>query len=150
MLCGMTLGRVFEPGQPQRYADPAGFLCALYYLNLINQGVHSYFRADHPRWTTLCEPFPDLRGCSVHHGGVSSPGEIIRFAKSPFYVTGAEPISVSEGLLRAYAVVFFRVYVPAICARERFELLSANALTRKLQSDPDCPEFSRYAEPVLQ
>ena len=144
MLCGMTLGRVFEPGRPERYADPSGFLSVLYYLNLISQGVHTYFRADHGQWLALSEPFADVRGCPSHHGGVSKPGSIIHFAKSPDYVSGAEPICLEDELLRGYAMLFFQSYIPGVCAKAHFAALESKALAQHLLRDPGCPEFAVY------
>jgi hypothetical protein len=144
-LCGMTLGRVLEPSRPERYANAEDFLCTLYYLNLFHQGIHEYFSADHTNWLAHTESFPDIRACTYHHGGVSKPGDIIRFARSPQYIPGAQSLRLPDQLLHEYATFFLREFVPGLCGRLQFRTLSANALREHLIHDRDCSEFSLYA-----
>ena len=147
MLCGWTLGRLFEPGNVDKYCDPAGFLCALYELNLLNQGVHSYFPEDHALWLANSEPFPDIRGCSHGHGGFThAPASILRFSENPRYIPGAQPIPISQERLREFTAFFVRTYLPAVCKHSPFRALSPLPLIEQLVSDGDCPEFSRYAD----
>ena len=146
-LCGMTLERVFEPGNIDKYSDPACFLCVLYELNLLNQGIHAYFPEDHPRWITTCEPFPDIRGCSYGHGGFThAPASILRFSDDPSYIPGARPIHISRERLREFTDFFVRNYLSVVCEQSHFRALTPLALVERLVSDGDCPEFSQFAD----
>lgn len=145
MLCGMTLGRLFQPGAPNKYADPAGFLCVLYELNLMHQGVYTYFPDDHHRWVSLSEPFPDLRGCPSHHGGVATPGSLLRFAEDPSYIPGAESILLQLERVQDFTHLLFQVYLPTLEQIADFAALSSSRLLTRLRADPDASEFSRYA-----
>jgi hypothetical protein len=149
MLCGMTLGRVFEPGNIDKYTDPACFLCVLYELNLLNQGIYTYFPEDHPLWIATCEPFPDIRGCSYGHGGFThAPASILRFSDDPRYIPGARPIPISHQKLCEFTDFFVRNYLPVVCEQSPFRALTSLALVERLVSDGDCPEFSQYADPT--
>lgn len=145
MLCGMTLGRLFEPGRPERYFDSCAFLCVVYGLNLMHQGVYTYFPDDHQRWVSLVEPFPDLRGCPTHHGSVSTPGSLLRFADDPSYIPGAKPIFLNPERVCDFTRILFRVYLPRLSEHAGFVGLTPSRLFEKLRADPDCREFSRYA-----
>lgn len=151
MLCGLTLGRVFEPGRLESYVDAARFLCTVYELNLLNQGIHRYFPDHHFRWLAVCEAFPDIRGCSYGHGGFThAPSSIIRFSHDPSYIPGSRPIPISGELLREFTDFFFREYLSALCDRStNFGMLTTGALVERLLRDTDCPEFSTYAETKL-
>jgi hypothetical protein len=147
-LCGMTLGRVFEPEYRKRYAAPDHFLCVVYFLNVLYQGVHAYFRSDYALWTSLSEPFPDVRN-TCGHGGVSKPVDILRFARDPGYVPRATPLDLPKSLLAAYQGFFRHTYVPRLCELGRsgggFEALNPGALWERLSEDLDTPEWQTFA-----
>jgi len=147
ILCGMTLGRLFEPGQPEKYADPEGFLCMLWLLNLAHQGIYTYFPSDYQRWLTVCEPFPDLRGCSSCHGGVCTPDALLRFARDPSYITLARPFELHDVKVREFFQFFFTKYLGVIVQDDGAAVngFSAPELLERLCSDLASPEVSRYA-----
>ena len=64
-LCAWTLSRLFEPGSIKKYVAPVAFLCVLYNLNLLNQGIHTYFQQDHHCWLKVCAPFRIVAGASI-------------------------------------------------------------------------------------
>ena len=144
VLCGMTLGNVFEPGRREQYVGPEDFLCALYYLNVLSQGIYTYFPMDHAAWLANSESFPDVRACNHHHGGVSKPGDILRFARHPEYVTGAQALDLPVQLLCSYRDFFMQTYIPDRCTRGLFTELNARALLERLRQDADCPEWSTW------
>ncbi len=147
MLCGWTLGGLLEPGCVERYASPEGFLCSIYHLNLLHQGIYTYFREDYAKWIALCESFPDLRGCHSYHGGVRSPASLINFAKRPSYIPGAKPLSLTDELLMEFNDYFFHQYLRALCQQEKFIHLSSDGLAARLREDPACREFANYMKP---
>ena len=146
VLCGWTLGRLFESGQPEKYADPEGFLCMLWLLNLAHQGIYTYFPIAYRRWLFFSEPFPNLRACVSFHGGLSTPGSLLLFARSPDYIPGAKPLELDDRRVRAFYQFFFDQYVGKFAqdACEGIPFSLAELLT-KLRNDPHCPEVSRYA-----
>lgn len=146
MLCGMTLGRLFEQGQPERYADPVAFLYVLYELNLIHQGIYKYFRGDYPRWLEVSDPFPDLRGCPSHHGGVFTPDSLIRFAKDPSYVPRAKSLDFQDEQGQEFTCFFFGTYLRNLCESAPFSRFMSSELVELLKADPHCVKFSKYAE----
>jgi len=146
MLCGMTLGNVFEPGRPELFASAAGFLCTAYTLNLLNQGIYRYFRDDHLVWLATCPPFVDTRGCYSGHGGVThTPNSIIRFAHDPSYIPGAMPIPLTKELLRKFGTFFIHDYLSEVRMRASFRTLTPTDLVNCLRSDASCPEFGASA-----
>lgn len=149
MLCGVTLGRLFEQGQPEKYADPVAFLCVLYELNLIHQGIYKYFRGDYLRWLEVSEPFPDLRGCPSHHGGIFAPDSLIRFAKNPSYISRSESLDLRDEQLREFTCFFFGVYLRDLYDPVPFSRFTPSLLIGRLRADTSCAEFSRHAKGVI-
>lgn len=147
MLCGWTLGGFLEPGRIKQYDSPEGFLCSIYQLNLLHQGIYTYFREDYPKWTALCEPFPDLRGCHSHHGGVSSPASLINFVKNPSYTLGSKPLYLTDELLLEFTDYFFHHYLRSLCQKGKFVHLSSDGLAARLRGDPDCGGYAKFMEP---
>ena len=149
MLCGMTLGRLFEQGQPEKYTDPVAFLYTLYELNLIHQGIYKYFRGDYLHWLDVCEPFPDLRGCPSHHGGIFTPDSLIHFAKDPSCVPRAKPLDLQDEIGREFARFFLGTYLKNLCELAPFSRFTPSELVEHLRTDTSCAEFSRYATGII-
>lgn len=143
-LCGMTLSRLLEPDSIKKYIDPAAFLCVLYGLNLLNQGIHMYCREDHRRWLEVSAPFPNSRGCLYHGNVTSSPSSVLKFAREPNGIRGGQPIDVPVERLNQFTEFFFRDYLPGLCQGESFLTLTSEKLAARLSADPGCPEFRQY------
>ena len=140
-LCGMTAGNLFEPERVKLFTSPSDFLCCLYFLNLLNQSIFTYFRKHHPYWAASCAPFVDTLGCSYGHGGwTHSPNSILRFAKDPSYIPRAQPIGITEEHLTNYARFFFSEYLESIFSDQCQEALNSSDLLKHLRDDPDCIE----------
>jgi len=146
MLCGMTAGNLYESNNIKNFYSPPDFLCCLYFLNLINQGIYTYYPECHGYWRVSCAPFVDSRGCSYGHGGWSSnPSSILRFAKDPSYIPRATPIEISPDQLEQYAEYFFSKYLPSIFETYPRNIFSSNDLFKHLQDDLDCSEVRQYS-----
>lgn len=143
MLCGRTLGRLFEPGQPEKYADPEGFLCMLWLLNLAHQGIYTYFPSSYWCWRAFCEPFPDLRACAYYHGGIFTPGHLLSFAKDPSYVPRARSFDLEDNKVRAYFYYFFDEYLGRLAHLDPTGF-SPSGLLDKLRNDPASTEVLHY------
>lgn len=140
-LCGWALSGLFAPANIKKYVDPAAFLCVLYNLNLLNQGIHTYFQQVHHCWLKVCAPFPDSRGCTYHGGVTSAPSSVLEFALDPSYIAGAQPIEVPKNVLAKFTKFFLSIYLTQLCETERFLALSPRRLIDRLSTDADCPEF---------
>lgn len=146
MLCGRTLGRLFDPGQPEKYVDPEGFVCMLWLLNLAHQGIYTYFPQVYWQWMSFSESFPDLRGCPFYHGNLLTPGSLLRFARDPGYIPHAKPLELDEKRVRAFFNFFFNDYLSGLNGQyppgvRRF---SPTELLAHLRNDPSCTEVSCY------
>ena len=150
LLCGWTLERLFAPGQPEKYADPEGFLCMLWLLNLAHQGMYTYFFNAYRRWLEFCEPFPDLRACPSHHGGLFTPGHLLRYALVYRSMPGAITLELHEKRVHAFFNFFFNQYLGTLSQQGPYRTLrfSPMDLLAKLRADPDCAEVSRFEKPV--
>ena len=143
-LCGWTFGGLFEPKQIVQFVDPVAFLCVLYELNLLNQGINSYFTEGY-EWQTISEPFPDIRGCMTYHGGIThKPNSILEFAARSGYIPGMKPVIVPLAKLREFTQHFIHGYLGDVCRVRHFSNLTPDKLIVKLVDDPDCPEFRQF------
>ena len=144
MLCGMTLGGLFDPHRRGLYQDAAGFVCSVYALNLLDQALHCYFPGVHARWLAASEPFPDVRECSYGHGGVGFiPGSVLRFARDPGYIPRAEPIAITDERLADFTQLVFERYLSPESEPALRRSIQSQLVDRLLQ-DPDCPEFAEF------
>ncbi|MGQ0652374.1 MAG: hypothetical protein ACT4P4_08930 [Betaproteobacteria bacterium] len=135
----MTLTRLFMPGQAVKYTNTAAFISTIYLLNLLNQGIYSYFRNDHHRWLSTVEPFPDIRGCCHAHGGVGHvPGTLLTFASNPSYIPGAVPIRIPRELFAELADFLVFTYLPNTCMSAD---LTPQRLIQRLIDDAECVEL---------
>jgi hypothetical protein len=155
----MTLGRLFEPERRATFVSPSDFLCCQYYLNILHQGIYTYYREHHAMWRLGGIAFLDLRGCKYGHGGFNTgPAAILRFARDPSYVPDAQPIEIARKQLKQYMQYFFFDYVPSVYRCEFLQLQPAGAchaglaspidpreLLRRLSDDPDCLELRTFA-----
>ena len=145
MLCGMTMGNLFEPDRRPQFASPEDFLCSLYVLNVINQGIHTYFPTLHSAWRRRSAPFIDTRGCSYGHGGWSgAPHSILRFAKDPSYIPGAEPVTLTNEELTQYTRFFLFRYLPSVLGDDGRDKLTPKGLLGHLMNDADCGEIRHF------
>ncbi len=148
LLCGLTIGMIFEPNKIGEYSDPVGFLCSLYALNLLNQGIYTYFPEYHSRWLSRVAPFVDVRTCYAGHGGFyNHPDAIIRFARNPSYIPRAKPMPIDDQL-GSYVSFFLNRYLPDLMTQgshgttiEGDHHFTSSALTNRLMRDPDCTEL---------
>jgi hypothetical protein len=137
-LCGMTAGNLFEPEKVKHFGSPSDFLCCLYFLNLLNQGIYTYYRERHSDWLNICAPFVDILGCSYGHGGwTHSPDSILRFARNPSYIPRAQPVEITSEQLRSYTQFFFFEYLESIFATQHQQLFNSGELLKQLQVDAD-------------
>lgn len=143
MLCGRSMGNLFEPQNRIQFNSPSDFLCCLYELNLIDQGIFNYYPALHIDWRMSCLPFIDSRGCNYGHGGfTSNPNSILRFAQDPSYIPRAQPVAISSDQLKSYTGFFFFDYLPGILDSHK---LDPEELLAQLKDDPSCPEIRDFA-----
>ena len=94
ILCGLTLQGVIGPDNRYKYRNINEFILSLYCLNLINHGIQTYFHYDYETWCKISTAFPDCQACTLYHGGISRPEDIIT------YVTKSEYIPKSEAKLK--------------------------------------------------
>lgn len=143
MLCGMTMGKLFEPENRTNFNSPANFICYLYGLNLIDQGVHYYYPSLLADWRLSSLPFLDSRGCNQGHGGwAGKPNSILHFAKDPSYISRAQPIDIPNELLKSYIKYFLFSYLSSIFDKRT---LNPEELLARLRSDPDCEEVRVFS-----
>lgn len=155
--CGMTLGRLFESGWRARFISPEDFLCCQYELNLLHQGIYTYFRDVYPHWVIQSHYFAHTRECKSGHGGFTSkPNSILHFARDPSYVPNAQPIELTGNRIREYTHFFFFDYLPAVfrgtylplrlCSYSigRSQPIRPEELLQILKNDPDCREIAEY------
>ena len=138
MLCGMTMGKLFEPQNCSRFTNPSYFLCCLYELNLINQGIYTFRRDLHFEWQESSLPFLDCRGCDSGHGGwLCRPNAILTFAADPSYVPRATPVEISNELLKDFTKYFFEHYLVDVFDQTT---LNSNEFLARIIGDSSCPE----------
>lgn len=142
MLCGMTMGCLYDPQNRDSFMSPSDFLCYLYELNIINQGIYTYYPTLHFEWCQSSLPFINSRGCSYGHGGwTSRPNAILHFAENPSYISGAKPVDISRNQLVNYTNSFFFDYLPNTLSRR---ILNPEELLAHLKEDPDCGEVNDF------
>ena len=142
MLCGMTMTHLFAPKNRMKFISPEDFLCCLYALNLINQGLHVYYPEIHDEWLSKCLPFIDNRGCSAAHGGwTSEPYSILRIAKDPSNISKAKPVEIRHENLKGYIEYFMNDSFGDIFDTQSF---NSQELIKKLKTDPSCYEINDF------
>jgi hypothetical protein len=157
-LCGMTLGSLFEPEKRARFVSPADFLCCQYELNLLHQGIYTYYREHHPMWLLGSSAFLDIRGCRSGHGGLTTnPGGILRFARDPSYIPNAQPVEITPKQLAQYTQFFFLDYLPSVyrgdflppqsCTypSQQTSPIDPQGFLERLRNDPNCFELRTFA-----
>ncbi len=144
MLCGMTMGKLFEPQCRVKFTSPSDFLCCLYELNLIYRGISRYYGNLRTDWIISNPPFIDCGGCSSGHGGWlrGQPNSILRFARDPSYVSGAQPVEITNEQLKGYTQYFLGDHLTKIFARE---ILDPDELLARLIEDPSSSEVRNFA-----
>jgi hypothetical protein len=119
MLCGMTMGNLFEPQNRELFTNPADFLCCLYGLNRINEVIYNHFCHLHAYWCSKSAPFVDCTGCDHYHGGwLGNPDSILQFAQDPSYIPRARPVKIPEDRLQDFTQFFFFEYLPSIFSKD--------------------------------
>ena len=147
MLCGMTIGNLFEPEKRFLFTNPSGFLCSLYALNLLNQGIYTYFPDLLNQWSSKVIPFVDIRGCHSGHGGFThAPNSILTFSRNPSYIPRARPIELDKDIMD-YTQYFFFAYLPTIFDGQEGRSLEPSILLDYLKSDPSCLELQHVGLP---
>jgi len=124
MLCGATFIRIKKhEAKIKCYED---FFCCQYALNLINQGIHCYFREDEIFWNQKSYPFLDMRMCSVHHGGIGYPRDILRY------------VNIEKKKLARYIKYFLFEYLENL----KLKTVKPENLLLHLKRDEDCKEIN--------
>ncbi len=124
MLCGATFIEIKKHNVKIKYYED--FFCCQYGLNLINQGIHCYFREDEIYWLQRSHPFLDMRMCSVHHGGIGFPRDILRH------------VNIGKEKLAKYTKHFLFEYV----ANLKLKTVNPDNLLLHLKKDEDCREIN--------
>lgn len=133
-LCGLTMENLFR--KHERFADPVGFMCVQYVLNLLDQGIHTCFPEFKDEWRHESPPFLDLRACHSGHGGFSrSPGSIVWFVRNRWELPEAATINWDQ-CIGLYLQFFFEQYLPEVLPG-----LDVARLLKELIGDPDCFEL---------
>ncbi|MEE4174500.1 MAG: hypothetical protein V2I57_09650 [Xanthomonadales bacterium] len=150
--CGMqfhvTIVRHFEAGE-RLFA----FAATTAELNLLNQGIYTYFPEDHRAWLDVTPPFVDLRtACGVHVPPFWRPDSVVRavrFAAVQLRSEGARMTRLEmyrihtevdrrlSEVVRHYAEFFLQDYLPAVLTLADFRRLTTEGLLTCLRDDPD-------------
>ena len=130
MLCGGTFIHIKK--HEVNIKGYEEFFCCQYSLNLINQGIHCYFRSDEISWHRKSYPFLDMRMCSVHHGGIFFPKDILRHVK------------IRKEKLSEYIEYFLFNYLGGL----KLETAKPDDLLFYLKKDEDCQEINELISVV--
>ena len=125
MLCGGVLSSFLL--RNVKLIGYEEFFCCQYILNLVNQGAHCYLGYKESMLIGSLMPFLDIRMCSVRHGGMFRPRDILRHVKIP------------NTVLSSFLKYYFYVYLP----NNKFSENSLNSLISCLRKDVDCLEINR-------
>jgi hypothetical protein len=147
LLCGRTMGALFEPANRDKYRSATGFLCTLYCLNLLHQGIYTHFPSAFNVWAIRVAPFVDARGCTHAHGGWNGlPNAILAFAQDPSYIPSAVPVHIENSDLSQYLSYFLFEYLPTVLpSYESMHLVDPTELLSRLRGDDDCAEIRQIA-----
>jgi hypothetical protein len=125
-ICSATIGRILRGHVTLE--DPDAYFCSAYVMLIIDQGLHSHSSDSHAIWKAQTTHIPNFRGCSMRHGGMMYPKDLMRFCTLP------------KDKLYATLDYFFQCYLPKIG-------ISGNVIANfkvGLAADPDCPELHSY------
>lgn len=133
-LCGWTMENLLK--NHERFADPVGFMCVQYALNLLDQGIYCHFPRLIGDWRRASPPFLDLRACHAGHGGLSGrPQSILWFVRERWTLPDAESVDWDRCVF-SYLRFFLDQYLPAALPE-----LPVAQLLQALVADPDCSEL---------
>lgn len=143
-FCGMTMESIFKPKHREEYICVEDFINSVYQLNLMGQGIYTYFPTDFRRWRNIVAKYPDCR-CSAFHGGVNTPDSILDYieSQSSFVI---ESIEIDNNALQLYSKHFFFDYLKELDEKANFRTLTPEGLINRLKRDYDCSRFREFME----
>jgi len=126
---GMLCGAVLSDFQSRniKLIGYEEFFCCQYVLNLIHQGVYCYRDSGDACLLNTLIPFLDIGRCSMRHGGMVRPRDILRHVKVP------------QTMLSDFVKYYFYVYLPNLNVTED----DISNLLSHLRNDPDCEEINQ-------
>ncbi len=122
-LCSMVIQKI-DKGKIE-LQDPQAYLSTAYSMLVIDQGLYTYCPDSHFRWVSQAPKIPNYSGCSMRHGGMILPRDILRFVK------------LQPDRQNSFLEYFFNVYLPIIGISTE-DLIR---LKEKLKQDKDCLEI---------
>ena len=125
MLCAAVLGDFHA--RKVKLTGYEEFFCCQYVLNLIYQGAYCYCDSGEAGLTNPPIPFLDIGMCSMRHGGMLYPKDILRHVR------------LSKTMLADFVKYYFFEYLPNLKVNED----TINDLLSRLRNDPDCEEINQ-------
>ena len=96
-------------------------------MNLIHQGAYCYRISCEAGFIYASIPFLDIGKCSMRHGGMFRPRDILRHVKVP------------QAMLSDFVKYYFYEYLPNL----KFSEESIDDLISHLRKDSDCLEINQ-------
>jgi len=124
MLCSGTFLNIKKNQIEIKFYEE--FFCCQYALNLLNQAIHTYFREDEFYWEKNSPPFLDMRMCSVHHGGIFVPRDLLRH------------VNIEKENLTLYIKYFIFTFLLSL----NLQTIKPDSLLYYLKNDNDCIEIN--------
>lgn len=146
LICGYTVSVFDYPQKINLFKSPLHFLLTTYCLNLLNQGIFSYFRSAISEWSQDSLPFMDCR-CEHRHGGFYYPGSILRYACESDSICKKNQMDI-ENATQIYLAFFILNYLPnIISAAPNFSL---RKFVELLLQDRNCSEAHPYLLEIVR
>ena len=146
MLCGRTISALLAPECREKFASPSDFLCCLYCLNLVGQGLHSRHEKNYWEWAGNAEPYLDCRACTSYHGYfLGPPNAILQTARNPMHVSGAQSVDIPAELISKYLQFFLPNYLPALMSPSFRYFENPQAFLDELKEDYHFKELAEFA-----
>jgi hypothetical protein len=135
ILCGMTLQPVIGPSRRYKCHNINEFILSLYCLNLINYKINKSFRGDFYAWCKNSIAFPNCQECTVYHGGIGGPEDIITYVTKSKSISKSDLLNFDLLLTRAYLRFFLIDYIRDL--ESKFISTDSTSLISALKKDKD-------------
>ncbi|MCG7930896.1 MAG: hypothetical protein N0E44_12670 [Candidatus Thiodiazotropha lotti] len=140
--CNKGLWSVFRSGLFSKVSHPTDFVCCLYCLNLLHQGIYNYLPGLYDKWCKVSAPFLNVQpscgaSCSIH-----LPIQLLHQLNLNYKNIDDSYRSCSSQQLSKYTQYFLYEYLKIITN----SITKSVNLAVKLSEDSDCDEVRRYLE----
>ncbi|MCU7804197.1 MAG: hypothetical protein KZQ96_13450 [Candidatus Thiodiazotropha sp. (ex Lucinoma borealis)] len=136
-ICGgIFFDNLCRPDAWTKLISPISFICCLYTLNLIHQGIYSHRYVVYNQWIERCVPF--LRSTCVYHGGVIYPYDHIEYVEAMLLKYANNTKLIDRSIISKYAKYMFYSYLPSL----QLNPFRVEFLIEYLTKDTDCQEVN--------